>query len=206
MKVKRVIAREWLLFLLLLFVSPAIVSVYHWMRAPRAPEDIPEEHPPLYDLLITVPGYDAQLLVAPNLPKVKRDQEILEFIVKPPLKRKVINAFDPAELEAARKELAQKERSGFDPAKLEAAKKEAQILTQIGEFIDGGYLSADDRTMLSDIKSNGFLTFRKRSLSAYLADAIKNKNFFEPIIVIYPLFWFIRSIVWSVRNLRRRKA
>ena len=68
-KFKRVIAREWLLFLLLLFVSPAIVSVYHWMRAPKAPEDIPEERPRLYDLVITALGYDATLLIDPNLRK-----------------------------------------------------------------------------------------------------------------------------------------
>jgi hypothetical protein len=191
-KFKRVIAREWLLFLLLLFVSPAIVSVYHWMRAPKAPEDIPEEHPRLYDLLITVPGYDAQLLVAPNLPKGKRDQEILEFVEKHPLKEpyKLPEPINP--------------RTG-KPYEITLVSPKVG-LTQIGEFIDGGYLSADDRVVLNYIKTNGFLIFRKRSLIAYLADAIKNKNYFEPIIIIYPLFLFIRSIVWSIRNLRRREA
>jgi len=95
MKLKRVLAREWLLFLLLLFLTPGVVSVYHWVRAPKTSEDIPEEHPRLYDLLVTAPSNDAQLLIAPNLPKGTRDTARLKFIAKRPLKGEAVN---PAEI------------------------------------------------------------------------------------------------------------
>jgi len=202
------------------------------MRAPKAPEDIPEERPRLYDLVITAPGYDATLLIDPNLPKGKRDEAILDFVAKHPLKEftyTLSNTVNPRtgkpyeiksrqklsgeDLESIKKQLAkdEKELAGsrvpeWDlPDDILFSPKDG--LTHIGEFLDRRYLTSDDRTMLNGIKANGFLTFRKRSLIAYLADALRDPYvYFKAIIVVYPLFWFIRSIIWSIRNFRQREA
>jgi len=260
MKLKRVLAREWLFFLLLLFLSPGVLSVYHWVKAPKTSEEIPEEHPRLYDLLVTAPGYDAQLLIVPNSPKSKRDQEILDFVIKhsprefsytlsntvnprtgEPYELKSRQRLNAEDLDSIKQQLIndEKERNIVPYEKLpDQLKSQFRInkneyervvvtgsgpqwklsdhfipdspkdgLNQIGEFVAGGYLTSDDRILLSGLKANGFLIFKKRPLFAYFVDAIKEPDkYFEAIIVVYPLFWFIRSIVWSVRKLMQREA
>jgi hypothetical protein len=39
MLLKRTIAREWLIFLVVLFLSPPTVAIYQWLRAPNNPFD-----------------------------------------------------------------------------------------------------------------------------------------------------------------------
>jgi hypothetical protein len=75
-------------------------------------------------------------------------------------------------------------------------------LMQIGQFIEGDYLGDDSRKLLQGIRANGFLTLKKRSLFGYLADVITSPSQYYAFIVIYPLFLFLRSIVWSIRKIK----
>jgi hypothetical protein len=65
MRLKRIIAREWLIFLLVFFLSPTVLALYKWVRAQEIPSHVPDDRPRLYDLLVTAPGYETQLLVDP---------------------------------------------------------------------------------------------------------------------------------------------
>jgi hypothetical protein len=263
MNFKRAIAREWLLFLLLVLVTPVIVGLYQWARTPRVSDEIPNQFtkPRLYDLIITAPGYDAQLLIAPDLPKSKRDQEIVEFDAKHPLEKFTYTLPDtinprtgkpyeirskqelrPEDLKSIKKQISDRtcDRGDvWERARCELEREKYKLrgggvasyrdlpggvvaywdlpddfvplspkigLNEIGDFVDGGYLSDDHEKILGYLKSTGYLIFRKRALSAYLADTIATVNSYFYIILIYPLFLFLRSILWAIRSLRRAEA
>lgn len=77
-------------------------------------------------------------------------------------------------------------------------------LEQIGQFLEGDYLSDDNRKLLQGIRANGFLTLKKKSLIGYVAAVVISPSRYYAFIVIYPLFLFLRSIVWSIRKLKER--
>lgn len=75
-------------------------------------------------------------------------------------------------------------------------------LVQIGQFLEGDYLEDDSRKLLQGIRANGFLILKKRSLLGYVADVITSPGQYYAFIVIYPLFLFLRSIVWAIRKMK----
>jgi hypothetical protein len=243
MNFKRAIAREWLLFLLVFILSPAIVAVYHWMGKPRAAEDFLYENPRIYDLVILAPGYDAQYRVDSSLPKIERDQAILKFVAEHPIKQftYILDVVNPrtgkpyevqsrskltaSDLQSIEKDLAPNcaKADVFDKVACEDKGRAAgggtvpqsnlpdftpdipqEGLTQIGQFLERDYLSENNRILLQGIQANGFLTLRKRSLIGYVAAMTMSPSQYYAFIVIYPLFLFLRSIIWSIRKIKER--
>jgi hypothetical protein len=239
---KRAIAREWLLFLLVFILSPVIVAVYHWMGTPRTAEDFLYENPRIYDLVILAPGYDSQFRVDSSLPKVERDQAIIEFVDQHPLKKHkytldIVNpdtgkpyeiesgsVLTAADLQSIKKDLAKDCTRGhwFDKVACEGkgrivggtvppwdlpwvkVSSPKDGVTQIGQFLEGDYLGNDNRKLLEGIRANGFLTLKKRSLIGYVAAVVTSPSHYYAFIVIYSLFLFLRSIVWSIRKIKER--
>jgi hypothetical protein len=238
--IKRVIAREWLLFLLAFILSPAIVAVYHWTMTPETGNGFLYEHTRIYDVVLLAPGYDAEYRVDSSLPKHERDQAIVRFVDQhPPKKHKYIldivnpdtgkpyeiesgSVLTAADLQAIKKDLAPDCTKGdiFDKVACEGkgrivggtvppwnlpwvkVSSPKDGLTQIGQFLGGDYLGDKDRQFLEGIRANGFVTLKKRSFIGYVAAVASPPSLYYSFIVIYPLFLFLRSIVWAIRKMR----
>jgi hypothetical protein len=58
------------------------------------------------------------------------------------------------------------------------------------------------------VKINGFLLmFKKRHFLNYLTDTMKDlDSYLKAIVIIYPLFLFVRSILWAIRTIRPNES
>ena len=139
-KVKKIIAREWLIFLVVLLVSPLIVGTYTWRQASKFGFSEDLDHAFYYEL--------------------SREEALAEL-------RKIAQ-----ELHAA----------GLIP---EVGEPEAK--PGLGHPVPPMY--------------------KKRPLSVYLYNNVLDPfAFVTAVIFVYPIFLFLRSIVWSVRTLRRKEV
>jgi hypothetical protein len=210
MNLKKAIAREWLLFLLVFILSPMIVAVYHWTETPKTSEDFLYENPRIYDLVILAPGYDSQFRVDSSLPKVERNQTILKFVAEHPLKKDVVpesckgDIFDKLACKDKGRSVLQGEDipKGFVLLSDFIPDSPKDGLVEIGQYVDGYYLGNDSRKLLEGIRGNGFLTLKKRSLIGYVAAVVVSPARYYGFIIIYPLFLFLRSIIWSIRKIK----
>jgi len=126
MRLKTIVAREWLIFVLFFFLSPAVLAVYKWMGAP-----------PVISSALKGETAEERLENAPD--------NLLYDLV--PVDKKP------------------------DP-------RHEMVLLQ----------------------------YEKRSLWAYFTDSVKKPGRYLAIIFTYPPFLLLRSILWSLRTVRRKEA
>jgi hypothetical protein len=148
MKFKRLIAREWLFFLLFFLISPTVVALYEWASAPKRTTD---ETSSLYDYFIP----DDQIPILRK--KLSEQLELTQ--PKPP---------DGYQL--------------VPPEKL------------------------SDALVIEQSLQTGILTYAKRPLWNYLRDSAMKLDNYLAIIFTYPIFLFLRSILWAIRTVRRKDS
>jgi hypothetical protein len=148
MSFKRVIAREWLIILVFFFLSPPIVALYEWIRAPKETTD-PSTSFALYDSFIP----DDQIPIL----REKLTKQLESTLPRPP--EGFVELVPPDDL--------------------------------------------PDTVVIEQALKGGILTYPKRSLWSYLIESSLNLDNYLAIIFTYPLFLLIRSIIWSIRTVRR---
>lgn len=151
MKFKRLIAREWLIFLIFFLLTPSVVAVYKWISAPKTTTDESPESSSLYDHFIP----DDQI-------PILREKLIKQLKLTGPKPPENFELVPPQDL--------------------------------------------PDMLVIEQAKQRGILTYAKRPLWNYLVDSTMNLDNYLAIIFTYPLFLLIRSIIWSIRTVRRKES
>ena len=144
MRLKRIIAREWLIFLLFFFLSPAVLAVYRWTSTPKETTDTSQSSS-LYPHFIP----DDQIPIL--------REKLSKLIPKPPAGSRIVPVED-----------------------------------------------LPDHSIIQQAEQWGILSYPKRPFWNYLTDTIKDsRSYLQAIFIIYPLFLLARSILWSIRTVRR---
>jgi hypothetical protein len=154
-KVKKIIAREWLIFLLCVILGPPIVGImaatYEWARADR--------------------------LLFPNRPL--EEMEGLQWAFRHGVNKDLYYRLDR---DRAETELRK-------PAKPQRRK---------------------ERIVVIEEDEKGPLVYKKHSLSAYVYNQVLDPIDYGSYLILtfpaYLAFMFLRSVVWSVRTLRRKEV
>ncbi|MEE8114717.1 MAG: hypothetical protein V3T23_10220 [Nitrososphaerales archaeon] len=181
-KLKRIIAKEWLIFALFFFLSPAIFAVYLWVSSPRV---LTRTFPRVESSKAGAISYEA-----PAPPRLYNELHDTYRVTS-----------DQGTIEVT-----------LDFSKLPP--KGGSGLTLMDLLIDNTWLSADMRKLfqmelgfpIGDQAEVLEVVGKKRGLLNYLTDSIKILESYIAIISIYPLYWFIRLLVWSIRTIRRRES
>jgi hypothetical protein len=62
-----------------------------------------------------------------------------------------------------------------------------------------------DTLVIEQARKRGILTYAKRPFWNYVVDSTMNLDNYLAIILTYPLFLLIRSIIWSIGTVRRKE-
>ncbi len=154
-KVKKIVAREWLFFLLIFFLSPPLPTAYWWIKANR--------------FLAS-----SEFLIDNSLyHRVDWDDFIREITKGPITNRELVFGDSP---------------------------KGGQQKGDISVY-------RDDKGDLVFKPGEGVFAYEKKTLLLYLYNsALDPMNYVIYVILTYPAFLFLRSVVWSVRTLRRKEV
>jgi hypothetical protein len=177
LKHKRIIAREWLIFLFFFFVSPIAFAVHSWSV----------ENP--------------KVLVLHEVPEgatfdyVRYDVTTRKFIPPKVVENKLPKGFVPDN--DSPEDLKAKLKSERPPVKIRGLSN-GKLLGFPASVSDAEIDSAVARE-LHEIAS----ARRRLFWNFYLPSAFTDLSGYIAIVFTYPLFLVARSVVWSIRTLKR---
>lgn len=183
-KIKRVIAREWIILVLFSALSPPIPILYHWAYAPKEKTDaVTDSRIEGKTWYFCYGSYD---LVAVD------EKHFRNF------KAKLAESSDQVK--------AGKRHQDFSFERLLETQREAQmrlnysdLIQTVNRFNAGEYLSQDEYPWQSEV-----LSCKKKPLRTHFLHEMRHPYSYMAILFTYSAFLFIRSIMWSIRTLRNR--
>lgn len=258
MALKRIIAREWLMFLAVFFLSPLLLASYQWVVVsveswPSLPfwlGPVPTYHEILKDTSLNiyrmygppegVEGTDRS--PSPQVPEGQRYHWFeagttgIDFLAGSPEEAFQMykkwnddpKSIDPGRIRgtlvvffAKSSEEAKEIEALFltgkrDDPRLKGRFFESKFQEDVRAIsiaeIEQAFPRAKKGETLTDGDRNALTvagletTWERKPLWNYLPEVMTDGRAYLNIIIIYPLFLFIRSVIWSYRILRRKTA
>jgi hypothetical protein len=190
MPLKRIVAREWLIFLAVFFLSPLVLASYQWVSVesdswPLLPfwlGPVPTNHEILKDNsqnIFQPHGSSEGVKDTGNSPSSQAPQGELQWWAHPGSEQEFL-ASTPQE--------AQKLYEAYTKDKSEPK-------------LTGKVRPKAPAASVAELET----TWERKPLWNYLAEVMTDVSAYLGILIIYPLLLVIRSVVWSIRALRHRE-